>query len=297
VTGNVDPNGGATSYWFQYGTTLSYGQQTPSVSAGSGLIAVFVQAELTGLSPATTYHFRLVAANSGGTSFGSDRQFTTASIPATVAAVSTPALRSGRLADGAVPLSLAWSATPGSGTICRYEVQKGSAAEPPNQVGVVEAPALSTSSQRASGLYFRVRASGCDGTVSEFAVSAPVDLRLLQESTPALRRSAGWRRSAAADASGGYVLRTASPGARITLSFTGRSLALVVPKGPGYGALSVSLDGAAATRIGLNSSRRAAQLALYVVNLPSSGRHKVIIRARAVGSRRRVDVDAFAVVG
>lgn len=297
VTGNVDPNGGSTSYWFQYGTTTAYGLQTPSASAGAGLVAVVVDSPLTGLSPATTYHFRLVAQNSGGTSVGSDREFRTASIPATVGAVSAPTLRSGRLADGAVPLSLAWSATPGSGAMCRYEVQKGSDAAPPNHVGVVEAPALFTSSQRASGLYYRVRALGCDGTVSAFADSAPVDLRLLQESTSALRRGAGWRRSAAADASGGYVLRTTSPGARITLSFTGRSLAIVVPKGPGYGAVAVSLDGAAATRIGLNSARRAPQLALYVVNFPSSGRHKVVIRARAVGSRRRVDIDAFAVVG
>ncbi|HEV2950797.1 MAG TPA: hypothetical protein VGZ51_01740, partial [Actinomycetota bacterium] len=70
LTGSVDPNGGATSYWFEYGTSLAYGQQTASASAGSGLVAIFVQAELAGLSPAATYHFRLVAANSGGTSFG-----------------------------------------------------------------------------------------------------------------------------------------------------------------------------------------------------------------------------------
>jgi hypothetical protein len=61
--------------------------------------------------------------------------------------------------------------------------------------------------------------------------------------------------------------------------------------------VSASLDGAAATRMGLNAARRAPQLALYVVNFPSSGRHKVVIRAHAVGSRRRVDIDAFAVVG
>ena len=78
---------------------------------------------------------------------------------------------------------------------------------------------------------------------------------------------------------------------------TWTALGHVVPKGPGYGAVSVSVDGAAATRLGLNSARRAPQLALYVVNFPSSGRHTVVIRARAVGSRRRVELDAFAVVG
>jgi hypothetical protein len=59
----------------------------------------------------------------------------------------------------------------------------------------------------------------------------------------------------------------------------------------------VSIDGAAATRINLYSARREAQVAVHVVNVPSSGKHTVVIRARAAGSRRRVEVDAFAVLG
>jgi photosystem II stability/assembly factor-like uncharacterized protein len=63
VAGSVNPNGGAASYWFEYGTTTAYGEQTSPTSAGSGSVATAVQAELTGLSPATTYHYRLVAQN------------------------------------------------------------------------------------------------------------------------------------------------------------------------------------------------------------------------------------------
>jgi hypothetical protein len=300
LTGSVNPNGNATSYWFEYGTTDSYGTQTSPTSAGSGSAAVAVEAQLTELSPATTYHYRLVAQNSGGTSFGADREFTTASLPANIPpaieTVSTPTLRPGRLVDGRIPLALSWSATPGSAAICSYEVYKGSDGVPPAEIGVAETTSLATSSQRAMGLYYRVRAHGCDGAVSGFADSAPVDLRLLQESTPALRRSAGWTRIAAADASGGYVLRTTTSDARVTLTFTGRSLAFVAPKGASYGAVSVSVDGGAATRIDLYRANRAPQVTVYVLNLPSSGEHKAVIRARAVGSRRRVDIDAFAVI-
>jgi hypothetical protein len=39
-----------------------------------------VSANITGLSPNTTYHFRLVGTNNGGTRFGSDRTFTTSSV-------------------------------------------------------------------------------------------------------------------------------------------------------------------------------------------------------------------------
>jgi hypothetical protein len=82
----------------------------------------------------------------------------------------------------------------------------------------------------------------------------------------------------------------------VTLTFTGRSLAFVAPKGASYGAVSVSVDGGAATRIDLYRANRAPQVTVYVLNLPSSGEHKAVIRARAVGSRRRVDIDAFAVI-
>jgi len=82
----------------------------------------------------------------------------------------------------------------------------------------------------------------------------------------------------------------------LTLSFTGRSLAVVVPKGRAFAAVSVSVDGAASTRVNLYSTRREAQTAVYVVNFPSVGKHKAVFRARAAGSRRRVEIDAFAIV-
>jgi hypothetical protein len=211
-------------------------------------------------------------------------------------AVSTPILRSGRLGSGGVPLGLAWSATPGSGAICSYEVHKGWTGVPATKITVADTASLSTSSQPATGLYYRVRALGCDGTASTFADSTPVDLRLIQESTSALRRGTGWTRVAMANASGGHVLRTTTHGARLTFSFTGRSLALVAPKGPRYGGLSISLDGGPETRISLYQASVNSRLALYVVNLPTAGAHKLVIRARTVGSRRRVDVDAFAVI-
>ena len=36
VSGAVDPNGGATTWYVAYGTTTSYGSKTPAQSAGSG---------------------------------------------------------------------------------------------------------------------------------------------------------------------------------------------------------------------------------------------------------------------
>jgi phosphodiesterase/alkaline phosphatase D-like protein len=78
VSGSVNPNGVATSYYFELGTTADYGQQTPPQSAGSGSAAVSVSAALSGLGADATYHYRLVAVGpDGAISIGADRTFTT----------------------------------------------------------------------------------------------------------------------------------------------------------------------------------------------------------------------------
>lgn len=71
----------ADSGWaFQYGTSSNYGKLTPTTAIGTGVHAVL--ANVTGLKPGTTYHFRLVV-NAGTyprqSFFGVDRTFTTKS--------------------------------------------------------------------------------------------------------------------------------------------------------------------------------------------------------------------------
>ncbi len=79
--GSVNPQGKATTYQFDYGTTTAYGQKTNSESAGTGSTNVPAAAALSALTPGTTYHYRLVANNEAGTTTGGDRTFQTAGAP------------------------------------------------------------------------------------------------------------------------------------------------------------------------------------------------------------------------
>jgi hypothetical protein len=79
LNGTVNPHGATTTAYFQWGTTASYGSSTAPQNVGSGTSASGVSAILTGLSPITTYHYRIVATNSAGTTYGSDMTFTTSS--------------------------------------------------------------------------------------------------------------------------------------------------------------------------------------------------------------------------
>jgi hypothetical protein len=90
LLGRVDPNGAATTYVFRYGTTTLYGAETPAASAGTANGAVDVAANIVGLAPATTYHYRLIARNRNGTVNGADRAFKTPRQPLGLTLAATP---------------------------------------------------------------------------------------------------------------------------------------------------------------------------------------------------------------
>ena len=80
--GSLDPDGMATTYKFQYGLDTNYDLETATDSAGSGTGEVQVDpVDVKDLQPGKTYHYRLVAENTLGTTFGPDRTFTAPTKP------------------------------------------------------------------------------------------------------------------------------------------------------------------------------------------------------------------------
>ncbi|HTR89233.1 MAG TPA: IPT/TIG domain-containing protein, partial [Solirubrobacteraceae bacterium] len=75
----VNPDKAAVSdCHFEYGISMSYEVSVPcGFLPGSGSNPVGVSANVAKLSPTTTYHFRIVATNSGGTRAGPDMSFVT----------------------------------------------------------------------------------------------------------------------------------------------------------------------------------------------------------------------------
>jgi hypothetical protein len=88
VAGTVNPQGAPTVCSFEYGpikegeSSETYEHSVPcSASPGAGTSPVNVHAALSGLSAAVHYHYRLVAANEGGTSHGKEQFFQAAGGP------------------------------------------------------------------------------------------------------------------------------------------------------------------------------------------------------------------------
>lgn len=77
LRGRVNPNDAYTTVWFEYGTTATLGSATGFQAIGSGNYSQEYTAALTSLNPNTTYYFRAVGTNSGGTVYGSTLTFAT----------------------------------------------------------------------------------------------------------------------------------------------------------------------------------------------------------------------------
>lgn len=75
LSGTVNPRGHEAKYFFEYGTTTSYGSSTAEGSTGSGTSPVSVSTTVTGLTAQLTYHYRLVAKTGNHLSYGKDEVF------------------------------------------------------------------------------------------------------------------------------------------------------------------------------------------------------------------------------
>ncbi len=66
VQATVEPNGVDTKAWFEWGLTANYGNQTVTAELDATYPSAIVRTEISGLAPATTYHYRLVTSNTLG---------------------------------------------------------------------------------------------------------------------------------------------------------------------------------------------------------------------------------------
>ena len=79
LNGAVYPNGLPTVAWFEWGSTLRYGQRTPVTALGDDRALAGLSEQIQGIELAVNYHYRMACSNSAGISFGCDRSF---SLPA-----------------------------------------------------------------------------------------------------------------------------------------------------------------------------------------------------------------------
>jgi alpha-tubulin suppressor-like RCC1 family protein len=88
LRGTASPNNNAVSLRFEFGLDTTYGTSVPATPASaSGTITASPNALVSGLTPGTTYHYRLVATGEHAVIRGADMTFTTLSDNAHLAGI------------------------------------------------------------------------------------------------------------------------------------------------------------------------------------------------------------------
>ena len=114
VAGTITP-AGATGYRFDYGPTAAYGSSTPVTAVPTGGA---VSRTLSGLAAATTYHYRLVALNAAGVTYGKDATFTTQAL----AVPGAPVIGTATAGDRSATVRWTPPADDGGAVITRYTI-------------------------------------------------------------------------------------------------------------------------------------------------------------------------------
>jgi len=104
LNGTVNANNASTTVTFEYGPTASYGTTvTATPSPVAGMADTVVSTTVTGLLPNTTYHYRVAAVNSAGTTNGLDQTFTTSAVaPTAITNDATSVTSNGATLNGTV---------------------------------------------------------------------------------------------------------------------------------------------------------------------------------------------------
>lgn len=184
LNGAVTPKGEpVTDCHFDYGPDTNYGSSVLCAEAvGAGSAPVPVTASLIRISPATTVHYRLVASNGNGASYGDDHNFTTntAQSPLVETDAASNFSQTGARLNGMVTpqgglgvtdCSFQYGTTPDllSSAPCAETVDGGGAAVP--------VTAALTGLQAGKLYYFRLTATDSDGTsygtILTFSTSSP----------------------------------------------------------------------------------------------------------------------------
>jgi|GEM_PF-1020485 len=186
VQGTVNPNGAATTWHFEYGTTIAYGQQTPDQVTGTDTTPLPVSATLAGLSPGATYHYRLDGTNAGGSVTGTDATFTTLNPPPVVTVLAaTSVAKNTAVLNGTVnPQALSTSYHFEYGTTTAYGTSTPFGDAGAGVTPVAVSAATSTSLVSGTTYHYRLVATNAGGT------TASGDMTFTTLSAPAVTTSA-----------------------------------------------------------------------------------------------------------
>jgi len=263
-------------------------------------------ATVSGLTNGTNYSFTVVAINGVGSSPPSSAS--NVITPAATAPIITRApyqkVVYGTVgtnpANTSIQITMNWTETPGSSTICKNELQRSIDGAPWTNVTLPSATSTSVGDTLPSTFHhfqYQVRVTGCDGVASAWTPGQGFSYNLLQESSSQWTYSRrNWAVAVCRYCSAGYARYTTTQGATATLKlYAAYNVGLVFETGPTRGSARIYVDGVLLQTVNTHASRVGYRQLLVKTGWPAFGVHTVQIVNLASAGHPRIDLDAAAV--
>jgi hypothetical protein len=239
-------------------------------------------------------------------------QFRIDTTPPTVEAPAAPTIPVGDQLqlDGTLGVQETWSATdtfsPSSALL--YTVEQCAGATPATLGSFAAIPTLQNMPGTTAALLpiapggpehqLRVRAENQLGVSAEGPAGDPFALNVIDDSAASVMNQTGWAPANDPAAYGGTLHTASSMGAIASMTFTGRSIAVIAPVGPTSGSIQVCIDSGVSvgicTTVSEHSATAVEREVVYVsAPVSTTTSHTITITSES-GS---VALDAFAVLG
>ena len=250
-------------------------------------------------APTGTYEFTVTGKNQGRISTVIARVAVGRDVPTAAAPTSVKVKTKVALNAGSAPTVISWpAATDLSSSIAGYEFQwsvdggawGGTVATSGSVRSVVKNLAWYDS------YHFRVRARDAANNWSTWAeTTIPYRVTHTSDRSRAVWYSGSWGKVSSSSATSGTLMSTTRNGAVARYTFTGKGIAVVMPKSSSRAWVEIRIDGTSVGTFSLYASSGKARRIIYSKGWSSSGTHTVQLRTVTSSTRKLTSLDAFVV--
>ena len=248
---------------------------------------------------AGTYEFTITGTNQGRSASTVAEVTVGRDLPTALAPTSARVKTNVALNASSAPTLVSWPAASDlSSSIARYESQwsrdggawTGTVATSATVRTVVRNLAFNSSYQ------FRVRARDAAGNWSTWAAtSVPYRVTHTSDRSPSVRYSSSWKGAGSTAATSDTLMSTNRGGAIARYTFTGKGIALVMPRSPSRAWVEVRIDGTYAGKFNLWASSLKARQTVFSRAWLTTATRTIELRTVTSSSRKLISLDAFVV--
>jgi hypothetical protein len=197
-----------------------------------------------------------------------------------------------------VPVSITWSGTDTGWGIKGYRLERSVNGGAWTKITLPSITTKTITQQLANGTSYRYRVRATDkaGNVGSWDYGPTFKPRRVSDTNTAVRYSAGWQTVDDPTAFGGVAHEATAEGRAVRFTFTGRDIAWIAERGPGFGKAKVYVDGVYIKTVDTGHDQNLPRRLVFRKHWSYVGTHTIRIVVSGTSGRPTISLDGFAIL-